>query len=234
MADALAKGKKPQAGTADAEAGEDAFVRSAFQFGDWVQKNLRLVLLGFAGLALIVLGILYYVNFQRSVREQAAGELARLRLTAATPDILIVDVEAFVGRFDGTTAADEGRVILARLYMDTEQPAEAIRILAGVAEAPNRPLGFAAQSLLAAAQEAGGQTDDALATWQALSRDARFPFQRRSAQAAAARIHAAAGRTAEATTIYAAIAEEAEADNDLAEAGVYRIRLGELEGASER
>jgi len=230
MADALAKGKKPQADPADAGGGEDAFVRSAFRFGDWVQDNLRSVLLGFSGLALIVLGVLYYVNFQASVQEQAAGELARLRLTAATPDALIVDVEAFVARFDGTTAADEGRVILARLYMDTAQPAEAIRVLGGVAEAANRPLGFAAQSLLAAAEEASGDSDAALVTWQALSRDARFPFQRRKAQAAAARIHAAAGRTAEAVAIYSALADEAEEDNDFAEAGVYRIRLGELGG----
>ncbi|MFV1987283.1 MAG: tetratricopeptide repeat protein [Gemmatimonadota bacterium] len=229
MADALAKGKNPQTDPTDTGGGEDAFVRSAFRFGDWVQKNLRSVLLGFAGLALIVLGVLYYVNFQTSVREQAAGELARLRLTAATPDALIVDIEAFVARFDGTTAADEGRVMLARLYMDTAQPAEAIRVLGGVAEAPDRPLGFAARSLLAAAQEANGDADAALVTWEALGRDARFPFQRRKAKAAAARIHAAAGRTAEAAAIYAAIAREAEEDNDRAEAGVYRIRLGELD-----
>ncbi|MDX1393950.1 MAG: tetratricopeptide repeat protein [Gemmatimonadota bacterium] len=230
MADALAKGKKPQTGTDTGGSAEDAFVRGAFKFGNWVQENLRSVLLGLAGLALIAFGAWYYVNFQASVREQAAGELAQLRMAAATPDMLIADVEGFVGRFDGTEAADEGRVVLARLYLDTDQPAEAIRVLSDVSQAADRPLGFASRTLLAAAQEETGDVEAARATWERLATSARFPFQRRQAQSNVARIHADAGRIAEAATIYSAIADEAEEDGDLAEAGVYRIRLGELNG----
>jgi len=232
MADALAKGKTPEAEAAAAQGGEDAFVRGAFQSWDWVQKNLRSVLLGTVGIALIAAGVLYYVNFQASVRNQAAGELAGLRATAAPPDALIPSYESYVGRFDGTTSADEARIVLARLYLDTAQPVEAIRVLNDVSEAPNRPLGFAARSLLASAQEASGDAAAALATLEALGRDARFAFQRRQAKASVARLHAAAGRTAEAATIYAAIAQEAEDDDDLVQAGVYRIRLGELDSAT--
>ena len=228
MADALAKGKKPEAGAAGSQGGEDAFVRGAFRSWDWVQKNLRTVLLGAGGIVLIAAGILYYVNFQASVRNQAAGELAQLRLAAVSPETVIPDLESYIGRFDGTTSADEARVLLARVYLDAGQPAEAIRVAGAVSESANRPLGFASRSMLASAQEAAGDAGAALATWESLGREARFAFQRRQARAQAARLHVTAGRTAEAAAIYAAIAEEAEEDGDLSEAGVYRIRLGEL------
>jgi predicted negative regulator of RcsB-dependent stress response len=228
MADALAKGKKPEAEDGGPTGGEDAFVRGAFKSFDWLQKNLRVVLLGVAGIALITVGVLYYVNFQATVRNQAAGDLAQLRMAAVSPEAVIPDLESYIGRYDGTPAADEARVLLARVYLDAGQPAEAIRVADGVAEGADRPLGFAARSMLAAAQESSGDAAAALATWQDLGRNARFPFQRRQAQASVARLHVAAGRVAEAATIYTAIADEAEEEGDLSEAGVYRIRLGEL------
>lgn len=228
MADALAKGHDPQSTDAEPRSRDDAFVRGIAQFWSWFRKNLRTVLVGLAGSAMIVAGILYYVNFRATVREQAAGDLARLRSSAATPDILISDLEIYVGRFAGTPAANEARIILARIYMDTGRATEAIGVLEAIGAAPDRPIGFAARSLLAAAQEATGDADKALATWATLGSRARFAFQRRQAQASVARLHAEGGRIDEASAIYAAIAEEAEETNDLAEAGVYRIRLGEL------
>ena len=232
MADALAKGKKPEAGAAPSHGGDDAFVRGAYRSADWLQKNLRAVLLGTAGLALIVVGVLYYVNFQATVRDQAAGELAGLRASAQPPAALVPSFESFIGRFDGTVAADEARIILARLYLQTSQPTEALRVLGDVSEPANRPLGYAARSLLASAHEAAGDAEAAIDAWEALGQNARFPFQRRAARASVARLHAEAGRTAEAVTIYAAIAEEAAEDEDLVEAGVYRIRLGELRAST--
>jgi len=230
MADAVAKGKRPRS-TANPEShtDDDAFVRSTVKSWGWIQKNLRMVLLGASVLVLLVAGTVYYVNFQASVGERAAADLARLRSMAATPDDVIPDLEAYVARFDGTSSADEARITLARLYMDSGRPAEAIVVLEAVDDAPDRPSGFAARSLLAAAQEANGDTDLALSTWEGLVDDARFAFQRRAASASVARLYVAAGRTEEAAAIYSTIAEEAEEADDLAAAGVYRIRLGEIE-----
>jgi len=230
MADAVAKGKRPQSRPeTESRTDEDVFVRSTVKSWDWIHKNLRMVLLGLAGLALLVAGVVYYVNFQASVGERAAADLARLRSTAARPDDLIPDLEAYVARFDGTSSANEARIILARMYMDSGRPAEATAALEAVDEAPDRPIGFAARSLLAAAQEAKGDTAQALSTWKELGTDARFAFQRRQARASVARLYVATGRTEEAAAIYSAIAQEAEEDDDLAAAGVYRIRLGEIE-----
>lgn len=223
MADALASGKRPDGGGSK----DDAFVRSTFRLAEWVNNNVRVVLVGAAGIAILVIGIVYYVNFQTSVREQAASELATLRLGATGPEMLISELETYVQRYGGVAAADEGRLLLARTYLDNGQPVEAERVAIEISAAPDEPVGLAARTLRAAAQEASGDAEAALATYESLGETARFPFQRREARAAAARLLASLGRLAEAETIYAAIAEEA-ADEDPVEAGVYRLRLGEV------
>ncbi|WP_420634719.1 tetratricopeptide repeat protein [Candidatus Palauibacter sp.] len=225
MADALASGKTPD-GSGQRE---DAFVRSTFRLAEWANKNIRAVLVGAAGIAMVIVGIVYYTNFQASVRDQATGDLALLRLGAVNPETLIPDLEVYVQRFDGVSAADEGRLLLARTYLDNGQAVEAARVASEVSEPVDQPVGLAARTLLGAAQEATGDAEAALATYVALGEAARFAFQRREARAAAGRILASLGRMEEAATIYAAIAEEA-ASEDPVEAGVYRLRLGEVKG----
>ena len=222
MADALASGKRPDGGDR-----QDAFIRSTFRLATWVNENMRAVLVGAAGVAMVVVGVVYYMNFQASVRDQAANELATLRMTATDPELLIADLAAYVERFDGVAAANEGRLLLARTYLDTGRSVEAAQVASTISEGPDRPVGLAARTLLAAAQEAAGDAQAALATWETLGESARFAFQRREALASAARILASLGRLDEAETIFAAIAEEA-ADEDPVEAGVYRLRLGEI------
>lgn len=223
MADALASGKRPEGQGHK----QDAFVRSTFRLAEWANRNLRSVLVGAAGIAIIVVGVLYYMNFQSSVRDQAATELATLRLTATGPELLIPDLEAYIQRFSGVPAADEGRLLLVRTYLDNGQPVEAERVANEISAAPDEPIGLAARTLRAAALEASGDAEAALAAYESIGGTARFPFQRREALASAARIHASLGRMEEAETIYAAIAEQA-ADEDPVEASVYRLRLGEV------
>lgn len=225
MADALASGKKPES----ARGGDDAFTYGIKRLARWGQNNLRTVAVVAAGLAMVVLGVLYYVNFKESVRVLAAGDLATLRSRAASPETLVPDLEAYIQRFDGTASADEARLLLARTYLDTDRAAEAGRVVAAVDARLNRPVGRAARTLLGAAQEAEGNAEAALATYQSLATQSRFAFQRREAGAAAARVLVGLGRLDEAAAIYATIAEEA-ADEDPAEAGVYRLRLGEING----
>ncbi|MCG8469101.1 MAG: tetratricopeptide repeat protein [Gemmatimonadetes bacterium] len=222
MAQGIAKGKKPVAST-----GDDAFVTSINRLATWGAENTRTLLVGVAAIALAVIGVLYYVNFQATVRERAAADLAALRLSAASAEELAPQLEGYIERFDGTASADEARLILARVLMDADRTGEAIAVAGAVGQPRNRPVGFAAAQLLATAQEASGDAEAALMTLRALGDDARFPFQRRQAQASAARILVGLGQLDEAAVIYGAIADEAE-DEDPAEAGVYRLRLGEI------
>jgi len=150
-------------------------------------------------------------------------------MSGEAPEVLAPDLETYVDRFEGTESADEARLILVRLYLDMNRPADAARVASSVASPPDRPVGFAARRLLGAAQEAQGDAEAALSTYESLADAARFPFQQRQVRASAARILTSLGRLSEALAIYQALAEEAEAD-DPAEAGVYRLRIGEIEG----
>ncbi len=226
MVDRISRGKQPQS----AQDGEDAFVRSTFRLASWSRQNLRTVLFAIGGVGILAVGALYYVNFRASVQELAATELANLRLATADPETMISDLEAYVQRFIGSESADEARLILSRVYLDTDRAPEAARVANEVETSRDKPVGFAAGILLAAAQEANEDSDTALATLQDLAQGARFPFQQRQARASTARILVTLERLEEAVTIYSSIADEAEKAEDLAEAGVYRLRLGELKG----
>ena len=226
MADRIPKGKKLES----TQGGEDAFVRGTFQLASWSQKNVRNMIFGLGGIGILVVGTLYYVNFRASVQELAASDLATLRLSAADPETMIPDLEAYVQRFEGSESADEARLILSRMYLDTDRAPEAARVASEVQAPPNRPVGFAAGNLLAAAQEAHGDPEAAVGTLQELAQRARFPFQRRQTQATAGRILVSLGRLEAAASIYSKIADEAEEDDDPSEAGVYRLRLGEING----
>ena len=230
MADRIPKRKQPHS----AQSEEDVFVRGTVQLATWSHKNLRTVLFLLGAIGILTVGTLYYVNFRASVQELAAADLAALRLAAADPETMISDLEAYVQRFAGSESADEARLILSRMYLDTDRAPEAARV-ANEVEAPrDRPVGFSAGTLLAAAQEANEDPEAALATLQELAQRARFPFQRRQTQASVAKILVNLGRFEEATAIYSTIAAEAEKADDLGEAGVYRLRLGELKGQVRR
>jgi predicted negative regulator of RcsB-dependent stress response len=226
MVDRIPKGKQPQS----AQRSEDGFVHGTFRLASWSRNNLRTVLFAIGGIGIFAVGTLYYVNFRASVHELAAADLASLRLAPTDPETMISDLEAYVQRFAGSESADEARLILSRMYLDTDRAPEAARV-ANEVEAPHdKPVGFAARTLLAAAQEANEDPDAALATFEDLAQGARFPFQQRQARASAARILVTLERLEEAAAIYSTIADEAEKAEDLTEAGVYRLRLGELKG----
>lgn len=226
MPDALAKGKKPRG--PDPQAGEDAFLAGTVRAWEWIQNNLRIVLVGAAALAIVALGVLYYVNFKATVQEQAAADLAALRMAVSSPEQAVPQLEAYIERFEGTGAADEARLLLGRLYLDTWRPDEAAAALEAVKQPPGHPVGYAAALLLANARQAAGDTAAALSTWRSLGEAARFAFQRRDALSEVARILAARGELEEAAGILEQIAAEAAEADRPEEAGMYRIRLGEL------
>lgn len=225
MPERMAHGRKPDAPHSQ----EDAFVAGTLRLWGWLRKNLRSAILIVGGVAILVGGIMYFRSYRATVRERAAAELGQIRALAggAEPAALTSQLEAFIERFDGTTAEAEARLLLARVYIDGGRPQDAIRVLEGVDLPVDVPLGYGARTLLTTAYEQNAEPQRALQVFQDLASSARYPFQRRQASANAARILTDLGRLEEAVAIYARIAEEAE---DPSEAGLYRIRLGELRG----
>lgn len=225
MAERMAHGRKPEAPRSQ----EDAFVAGMLRLWRWLQRNLRTAILMAGALAILVGGIVYYRGYRATVRERAAAELSQIRAMAGgtEPAALISQLEAFIERFDGTTSEVEGRLVLARLYLEAGRSQDAINVLEAVDLPIDVPLGYGARTLLTTAHEQNGEPERALRLFREISTSARYPFQRRQAAANAARILTDLGRLEEAVAIYARIAEEAE---DPSEAGLYRIRLGELRG----
>lgn len=225
MPERMAHGRKPDA----PQSQEDVFVASTLRVWRWLQRNLRSAIVIAGALAVLVAGIVYYRGYRATVRDRAAAELSQIRAMAAgtEPAALISQLEAFIERFGGTTSEAEARLVLARLFIDGGRSQDAIRVLEAVPLPVDVPLGYGARTLLAIAYEQNGEPERALQLFQDLGSSARYPFQRRQASASAARILTDLGRLEEAVAIYARIAEEAE---DPSEAGLYRIRLGELRG----
>lgn len=225
MPERLAHGRKPETSHSQ----EDAFVAGALGLWRWLHENLRTAILILVAVAILVGGIQYYRGYSATVRERAAAELSRLRAMAGAgePAAVTSQLEAFIERFGGTVSETEARLVLARISIDGGRSQDAIRVLEAVELPLDVPLGFGARTLLTTAYEQNGEPERALELFQELGTSARYPFQRRQASASAARILTDLGRLEEAIAIYARIADEAE---DPSEAGLYRIRLGEVRG----
>src|SRR5690606_566113 len=93
------------------------------------------------------------------------------------------------------------------------------------------PLGPQAALLLAAAQQATGDNEGALATYMAVAEEADLRFRRVAALEAAAQLQSRLGNHAEAATLYRRLAEMA--DEGTPERQMYEMRLVEEEARAQ-
>lgn len=231
MPGAVARPSKGSSGPPDQE---DAFIRALNRFIAWAQQNTRTLVVAAVVLVLAVGGAFYWLSYQQSLEERASAELSTLQARIAQQArqgaaIAVTDsLQAFLQRFDGTDAAREARILLARQQLVQGQASQAVESIRPVARRhrPDTPNGFAARSLLADAQIAAGDTTAAISTLAGLAEDARFAFQRHQAAAERAALLADVGRLEEARAVYRRLAGEAsgsEAED------LYAVRLGEVE-----
>ena len=226
MRDGIARAKKDHA--KHVETSEDRFVERTLQVGFWLKHHARAAILATIALTVVALGAMYFRDYRQTVRERAATELEALRgITLSDPAGAAVQLESFVNRFSGTEAAEEGRLLLATVFLNEGRTDDAIAALQAAREGIDTPAGHGAKLMLAAALEEAGDLDAALAVLDELATNSRYPFQQREAQAWRARIMAQQGRLAEAAAVYASLAEAAE---NPAEQNEFRVRLGEIQG----
>lgn len=226
---------KPSRGGSGPPEQEDAFIRALNRFFAWAQDNTGTLTLAGVVLALGVGGAFYWQSYQQNLEQRASSQLSTLQsriaqgATSGMTGMAVTDsLQGFLQRFDGTEAAREARILLARQQIAQGQDSGAVATIRPVAggHPPDSPTGFAARSLLADAQVAAGDTAAAIAALDELAQDARFPFQRREAAAEKAALLADRGQLQEAHEIYERLAEEASGT----EAGnLYAVRLGEIE-----
>jgi predicted negative regulator of RcsB-dependent stress response len=203
---------------------EDRFLDFIEDGSAWVQAHTRAVLVISVGLALLAGGVLYYRGYRQSLRTRAAIELNQLRATLTVADA-VPRLTGFVARFDGTPAATEGRLLLAKIQLQSGQPQAALGVLDPITSEPvDVPSGYAVKLLLAEAYKNAGEYERALDQLDAIIDGAYVPYQRHRALAERGRLLAALGRLEEAEVAYQRLVDDEGATDDL-----YRVRLGEIQ-----
>lgn len=209
--------------------GDDAFVASVMDLSTWTKANQNLVTLGGIAVLVLILGGWYWLNFNRNLEDRALVELEQIQQTLALGDVETgkVSLSQFIEQFGGTAAAPEASLMLAQLYLETAQPAQAIQALDASGIGRRDPLGPQAFILRARAHETQGQLAEAETTYLEVAEFAELPFQRIEALADAARMRMEQGDDAGAITIYDEILAEME-PNDPAR-GEYEMRRAEMQ-----
>lgn len=216
----------------EATSPDDAFIARMLELTAWAKQHATALIAG--GIVVVVAGLAgaYYLNYQGMVKGQAAARLAEVRQVMATgqPAEVIGELDAFVTRFDGTRAADEGRVLLAQVYLEQGQAEKAATVARPLVDDLGEPLAASGAVLLAAAHEASGAPDQAEALYLRIAEQASLPFQRRAALDDAARIRMQRGDATGAVELYRRILETL--PDDAPDRRVYQMRLGEAQAAS--
>jgi tetratricopeptide (TPR) repeat protein len=201
----------------------------AHSLGLWAQTHIRQIAI--ASILVVAVGVGVYLWRQtREAREQnamrsmaeAAGAMQQGNIPLATRNL-----EQLVQRFDGTRAAHEGRLILAQLLFDQGRYQEGISRIEPLEKSKEAYTAATAMNLAGAGYEQLGQFDKAAAEYQKAADEARFPNDRATYLANAARAYTSAGNLAEARKIWARLADDPDAPPGTA--GEARVRLGELE-----
>lgn len=207
---------------------DDRFVHSVLRGSAWARENARTLIVAGAVIVALVIGFLVYRNYSNAREIGAANALNDLRTTVASGNVPLAlrDGEALVSRYNGTEAANEARLMLGELYLQVNQPQQAVDVLGPLGRDVNAPLGFNAAMLMAAAYEAAGQTDQAIQAYTRVGRSARFLFQQIAGYEEAARVQAAAGDADGAIASYERIL--ALIDENAPERSFYEMRIAEL------
>jgi len=216
---------------AHAAAPDDVVVSKVVELSEWARRNSRAVLIGLVLLAVAGAAAIYYVNYRADMRQRAAVELLEVRQTVASGDLnaTVTALAEFIGRFDGTPAADEARLLLAQLHLAQGNAAQAADVVRPVAEGDDPLVSTSAGLLMAGAYEAAGQPDQAERAYLRVAEEAELEFQQREALEDAARIRVDRGDRAGAVELYdrlIGMTEEGSPDRD-----VYEMRRTEITAA---
>lgn len=172
--------------------GEDAFIASILDFSNWARQNQQLLTVAGVLIAILIAGGLYYYSYQSQLNDQAAEQLEAIYQSVSINDVegAKVDLATFLDRFSGTAYESEARLLLGELYLEDEEPQQALAVLNPLGSSPRSAIELQGAALLAAAYEQEERWQDAEATYMTIADRSELAFQVRDAMAAAARIRA--------------------------------------------
>lgn len=209
-------------------------VLRAIELSAWARQHLRLIIVAAVVVVAVLAGFLYWRSYNADRMERAATEFMQIQQTASSGNNQLAsrDLGQFIQRYSGTVYADEGRIALAQYHLQEGDAAAAVEVLAGAAgRVKDSPVGPQAALLLAAAQQAAGDADAAVATYLAVADNARLSFRRIAALEAAAQVQTRSEKYAEAADIYRRLVAQAEPGSP--ERQIYEMRLAEVQAKAE-
>lgn len=211
---------------------DDVFIARLVEFSTWAKANTQTLVLFGVVLAVIVGGVFYYVNFRRTLEDQALIQLEQIQQTvrAGEPAAARAEVSQFLQRFEGTNAADEARLLLAGLHVQDGQYDEAIRVLDESGISLREPMGVQMETLRAKALEAAGREEEAESAYLRVADAAELDFQRIAALEDAARVRIAGEDYEGAAELYERILDGLEETHP--DRGSYEMRLAEIRAAA--
>jgi predicted negative regulator of RcsB-dependent stress response len=197
-------------------------------FATWVQKNTRLVGIGAALVAVAAAGYWFYLRSAEIKRLNAERGLnqAKQSLAAGNSALATTDLQRVATRYRGTPSGAQAAMLLAQLNYQQGKYAEGLQVLEPFqAYRVGGPNLAAIWSLTADGQVSTGNLDAASASYRKAAEATNLPGQRAYYMAKVARTLMAAGKNAEARSIWESLATDPDAAAVQNEA---RIRLGEL------
>ena len=211
---------------------DDIFVAKVLQLSQWAATHRQaLIGIGIAA-AVLAAGGLYWKGYQDTLLTQSTQELVSIQQTRAfgDPEQAKADLAVYLQRFSGTRTADEARLLLGQLELETGDAASAVATLEPLAGSRS-PIGMQATFLLAAAHEEAGQPDEAERLYLTVANRADLSFLVRDALSQAARIRLERGDFTGAAQLY----EEVLTYFEVGDPGrtLYEMRLAEAQTLRE-
>jgi tetratricopeptide (TPR) repeat protein len=150
------------------------------------------------------------MDYKTKVRVAAATEMVNLRchLQSGTTDQVVEQLRAYLIQFNGTTYAQEARVLLAHTLLQANRAAEAIEpARQAMDNLGDDILSLRAAFLAAAAYEEVGDTAGAIGAYRRIEQETDLRVQRARALEAMGLLMAASGDWAGAASVYDELVE---------------------------
>jgi len=211
---------------------DDVFVARVLELSNWAKANQQLLTVLAVVLVIAFAGMTYYGNYQESLTQQAAQQLEGIHQSIALQDRegAKTELAVFLDRFGSTAYAGEARLLLGELYLQTNDPQQALAVLEPMATSPREPIEFQAAALLATAYEQDERWTDAENIYLRIADRSELDFQVRDALTGAARIRADQGDATGAVELYERILSDI--DENSPDRGLFEMRIQELRSAA--
>src|SRR5213593_2093541 len=190
------------------------------RFGAWVRAHRQIT--SWVGAILVVGAVLFVwtMSTKRRTEEIASRDLQGARFAFENQNLPLAasELAKVVENYDGTNAADEGRLLLANVRLLQGQPQQAVTVLQDWASGAGQAYRSQAYGLLGGAYENLGRFRDAAEAYEKASSAARLDFQRAQLLSDAGRAWTSAADTTRAIAAYRRIVKDFPKESAVTEA----------------